>query len=164
MYMYLFTHMHIHTYTYKYVYIWIYIFIIIYNHIYMLLATIPQGSYTITGGESAAEPRPLTPTGHEKYLRTAVQAHVEPPPPHFGLWLELSCAELLLLFSKAFARTWYRALTWYPPPLEPPAHTVRALESCWHAGGWLPFCPVTRRGSSVTARRSKRPCWRSVPS
>ena len=67
-------------------------------------------------------------------------------------------------YSKAFALTWYHAITWYPPPLEPPAHTVRALESCWHAEEGLPCCPVTSRGSSVTARRSKWSCWRRVPS
>ena len=62
--------------------------------------------------------------------------------------------------------TWVRVrvnpLTWYRLPLEPPAHTVRALESCWHAGEGLPCCPVTSRGSSVTARRSERSCWRRV--
>jgi len=34
------------------------------------------------------------------------------------------------------------------PSLEPPAHTLRALESCWHAREGLPCCPVTSRGSS----------------
>jgi len=37
------------------------------------------------------------------------------------------------------------------PSLEPPAHTFRALESCWHAGEGLPYCPVTSRGSSGAA-------------
>jgi len=37
------------------------------------------------------------------------------------------------------------------PSLEPPAHTFRALKSCWHAGEGLPYCPVTSRGSSGTA-------------
>ena len=37
------------------------------------------------------------------------------------------------------------------PSLEPPAHTFRALESCWHAGEKLPCCPVTSCGSSVAA-------------
>jgi len=38
------------------------------------------------------------------------------------------------------------------PSLEPPAHTFRALESCWHAGEGLPCCPVTSRGSSGAAK------------
>jgi len=37
------------------------------------------------------------------------------------------------------------------PSLEPPAHTFRALESCWHAGEGLPCCLVTSRGSSGAA-------------
>jgi len=37
------------------------------------------------------------------------------------------------------------------PSLEPPAHTLRALEICWHAGEGLPHCPVTSRGSSGAA-------------
>jgi len=37
------------------------------------------------------------------------------------------------------------------PSLEPPAHTFRALESCWHAGEGLPYFPVTSRGSSGAA-------------
>jgi len=37
------------------------------------------------------------------------------------------------------------------PSLEPPAHTFRALERCWHAGEGLPYCPVTSRGSSGAA-------------
>jgi len=37
------------------------------------------------------------------------------------------------------------------PSLEPPAHAFRALESCWHAGESLPYCPVTGRGSSCAA-------------
>jgi len=41
---------------------------------------------------------------------------------------------LLQQVSKALALIWYRALTWYRPPLEPPAHTVRAMESCRHTG------------------------------
>ena len=37
------------------------------------------------------------------------------------------------------------------PLLEPPAHTFRALESCWHAGEGLPCCPVTSCGSPGAA-------------
>jgi len=37
--------------------------------------------------------------------------------------------------------------------LEPPAHTLRALESCWHAGEGLPCCPVTSSGTSGAANR-----------
>jgi len=37
------------------------------------------------------------------------------------------------------------------PSLEPPAHSFRALESCWHAGEGLPYRPVTSRGSSGAA-------------
>jgi len=37
------------------------------------------------------------------------------------------------------------------PSLEPPAHTFRALESCWHAGDGLPCCPVTSCGWSAAA-------------
>ena len=37
------------------------------------------------------------------------------------------------------------------PSLEPPAHTLRALESCWHAGEGLPCCPVTSSGSYSAA-------------
>jgi len=39
------------------------------------------------------------------------------------------------------------ALSWF----ELPAHTFRALESCWHAGEGLPYCPATSRGSSGAA-------------
>jgi len=38
-----------------------------------------------------------------------------------------------------------------PCSLEPPAHTFRALESCWHAGKGLPCCPVTSSGTSGAA-------------
>ena len=37
------------------------------------------------------------------------------------------------------------------PSLEPPAHTFRALQSCWHAGEGLVCSPVTSRGSSGAA-------------
>jgi len=37
------------------------------------------------------------------------------------------------------------------PSLEPPAHTFRAQETCWHAGEGLPCCPVTSSGTSSAA-------------
>jgi len=49
------------------------------------------------------------------------------------------------------ALIWYRALTWYFLRLSSPAHAVRGLESCRHAGKGLPCCPVTSSGSSGAA-------------
>ena len=49
-----------------------------------------------------------------------------------GLWC---------VFSKALALIWYRRPNLVLPSFEPPAHTFRALESCWHAGGRAPLLP-----------------------
>jgi len=83
----------------------------------------------------------------ERFIRvnpTAVELIRKKPSlgPQNGKWL------------KRTSFIWYRALTRVNlvfPSLEPSTHTFRVLESCWHAGEGLPYCPVTSRGSSGAA-------------
>ena len=54
--------------------------------------------------------------------------------------------------SKGFALTWYRALTWYPPPLEPPAHSSSPRKLLARGGG-APLLPgnesrIVRHGTA----------------
>jgi len=63
------------------------------------------------------------------------------------IYLTITCI-WIFTSSKGFALCFNLVL----PSLEPPAHTFRALESCWHAGEGLPCCPVTSCGSSGAAK------------
>jgi len=64
---------------------------------------------------------------------------------------ELAIVGNIHRFSKAFALTWYRALTWHYRRLSSPRTHSEPWKAAGTRGGGLPCCPVTSSGTSGAA-------------